>query len=150
MAYLDTLKKLFHEMHGEDFMLNATYMELNFFTNYVNAVIDYVIKGEIARESGLSFEQLRAELERLDVNRKKAHDAAISAVSSINKFCDSFGVEHLTDVDITDRNAVANFVGDFILEIYKGEINGGGMDAAVAESNGDAYDTIETVKDQFD
>lgn len=146
---LNKIKKLFIAMKGDDVMLNAAVEQFSYFTGYVNAVIDYVIKGEMLRASGASFDQLRDGLERLDVTRKMCHDGAITAVNTINRLCDMFGVERLTDVDTTDRYAVADFVGNFVLEIYKGEIDGKGMDQAVAEANGKPYDKIESVKDKF-
>lgn len=150
MNYLNKIKALFSALHGDEIMLNAMVQQLDYFTKYVNSVVDYVIKGEMLRESGASFDQLRAGLERLDVSRKLCHDGAISAVNMINRTCNMYDVEVLTDVDTTDRHAVADFVGNFILEIYKGEIDGNGMDQAVAEANGVPYDRIESVKDKFE
>lgn len=147
--YMNKVQALFSAMHGDDAMLEAVAQQLDFFPRYVDAVIDYAVKGSMLKESCASFEQRRAELERLDVSRRKAHDAAIAAVGVINRFCDAYHVEHLTDVDTTDRNAVANFVGNFVLEIYMGEINGKGMDEAVQKADGKQYGTIDSVKDHF-
>ena len=140
--YKSKIYSLVQAMEGDKIMLDAVEMQVNYFTGYVNSVIDYVIKGEIVRHSGASYDQVRAELEKLDVNRKIAHDGAISAVTTINRLCDMYGVEHLPDVDTSDRYAVANFVGNFVLEVYKGEINGKGMDQAVEDAKGRHYDTI--------
>lgn len=140
--YKSKIYSLVQAMEGDKIMLDAVEMQVNYFTGYVNSVIDYVIKGEIVRRSGASYDQVRAELEKLDVNRKIAHDGAISAVTTINRLCDMYGVEHLTDVDTSNRYAVADFVGNFVLEVYKGEINGKGMDQAVEDAKGRHYDTI--------
>lgn len=141
--YKSKIYSLIQAMEGDKIMLDAVEMQVNYFTGYVNAVIDYVIKGEIVRHSGASFDQVRAELEKLDVNRKIAHDGAISAVTTINRLCNMYSVEYLTDVNTSDRHAVADFVGNFVLELYKGETNGKGMDQAVKDAKGRHYDTMK-------
>lgn len=148
--YLSKVSKLFEAMGGDEMLCQGAKEQFSFFPKYVNAVIDYIIQNEMIKCSSASFDQRRHEIEAIDVARKLAHDAAISAITTLNRWCDMFGIERLADVDTTDRYAVADFVGDFVLELYKGEINGKGMDHAVAEANGEHYDKIDSVMDRFE
>lgn len=121
--YLNKLCALFQSMKNDDFMIEGAILQLENFPKYIQYVLDYVIKGEVVEETNASFEQVREEKELLDRRRKQQHDSAIYALNAINRLCDAYEVKRIADIDTTDRNAVANFVGNFVMEIYMNEIN---------------------------
>lgn len=123
--YLNKLCALFKAMEEDDYMIEGVLLQLENFPKYIKCVLDYVIKGTVVEETNASFEQVREEKNLLDKRRKQQHDAAIYAMNAINRCCDAYQVERITDIDTADRNAVANFIGKFVYEIYMNEINTG-------------------------
>lgn len=92
------------------------------FVNYFNKVCDHMIKGEIAHQmfhaGKLSRENMLFQIERLDGNRRSAHDMAAVACTQINRLCDTYQVQPFCP-DTTDRHEVAEFVGRFVQEVYQ-------------------------------
>lgn len=139
--YKEKVVALMKKAKDDSLIIDGVGEMINTFTNYVNSVVMYAIQMDFLHAS-YDFEQSRYLMEKYDTDRHMKHEAAIASVNMFNRFCDLYGVEHLTDVDTTNRTAVADFVGNFIIEIYRGEIGKGGMDQAVAEADGKTYDTI--------
>ena len=61
----------------------------------------------------------REKVMELDMNRKRFHDSAIDAINGINRLCEKCGVELLFAGDTSDRNAVAEFCGSIVQEIFE-------------------------------
>lgn len=119
-------------------------------TDYINSVISYVFGSEAAKEY-LEGEHLREELKSLDVKRKLKHDSAIASIAMLNRLCDILKIEHVTNVDLSDRYAVADYIGQFVCEVYFGEIlpADASVDRCVAGRNGKMLPTME-VNDVID
>ena len=111
-------------------------MLLDAYVDYVNTVVKYVYQMDILKVS-LEGEQLRCEIERLDHRRHDAHEAAIASCTALNRLSLSLGLPEFAPIDTSDRHQVADFAGQFVLELYFGEI--GGMEKAVEFSGGKPY-----------
>ena len=111
------------------------------FVDYANAVIrqQYMQPILYAKYEG---QDLRDRVEELDRRRKSCHDCAIDGINMLNRFSKALGLEPFSDVDTSDRHAVADFVGDYVGELYG--TGAKGMDAATI-GKGKEYD--RTVSD---
>lgn len=92
--------------------------QLNAFPNYANTVINQQILTPIiyAREEG---ENLRDKIQDLDNKRRLAHESAINSVNILNRLSKNLGLEPFADIDTTDRYIVADFVGQYVSQIYQ-------------------------------
>ncbi len=61
---------------------------------------------------------LHNSIEALDRNRTSAHENAIANLKILNRMCRSELGIPFADVDTSDRRQVADFVGEFISELY--------------------------------
>ena len=112
------------------------------FPDYANVVIREQICLPMWRLR-LDPEDFRINVQEIDRQRRDYHEAAIDAVNILNRLCAAIEVEPFSDIDTTDRHAVADMVGDFVIELYREGIgNSGmsGMDGATYEVR-DSYDT---------
>lgn len=91
--------------------------KLEKFPNYANIVIRQQIMLPIwkVRYEG---EEFRDKVKDIDVSRRYAHESAISSVTILNRFSKKLGLEPFADIDTTDRYAVADFIGQYIGEVY--------------------------------
>ena len=100
------------------------------FRKYFNAVYRHVVGGEAVRLLNMSGymdkETMCSRIMDLDESRKRAHDAAISACSTLNRMCDRFGVEKFcpeVERDATgketNRGEIADFVGKYVYNVYQ-------------------------------
>lgn len=101
---------------------------LQAFPDYANIVIREQVMIPIwrARFEGQEF---RDHVQDMDRQRRSAHDSAIMSVNIMNRMCQNHGLEPFADINTQDRHAVAEFVGQYVNELYNNGINGG-MDAA--------------------
>lgn len=67
----------------------------------------------------LEPEDYREKVMELDRSRKRFHDSAIDAINGINRMCDKCGVEPFFAGDTSDRNAVAEFCGEVVEDVFK-------------------------------
>lgn len=102
--------------------------QLSKFSQYANIVISqqHLLPIYRVRYEGQDY---RDHVESLDHNRRTIHNCAIDSVNILNRLSDKLGLEPFSDVDTKDRNAVANMIGDYIVEMYQTGTNGG-MDGA--------------------
>lgn len=93
------------------------------FINYQNSVIHMSIMQPIiyAKYDG---QEIRDRVQDMDSRRRIAHESAISNANILNRICDMYDVDHIVNVDTSDRHAVADFIGDFCNEMYE---NGQGL-----------------------
>lgn len=108
------------------------------FPNYANVVIREQIMTPIWRNR-CDGEEFRENVERIDRQRRDAHDCAIDSINMLNRLNERLGLEPMFDVDTTDRHAVAECVGKYVNELYNNGI-GNGFDDAVYEKTNE-YDS---------
>lgn len=151
-TYLQKQAELINKMRGNDGKLDE--MSASFLTRAFTAFPDYaniVIRQQTmmpiwqARYEGQEF---RDRVSELDTSRRNAHEAAISSVNMLNRMCAKHGLEPFFDGNTADRYAVADFVGDYVNEVYNHGIGKSddkgreltGMERAVHQRHED-YDT---------
>lgn len=91
----------------------------NKYVQYVNSVI--IMELEMALYQGIRFddpEKYKDKIIKLDTNRKQSHDIAISSCNQLNRLCETVNVDKICDFDTSDRYKVADFIGNFINEMY--------------------------------
>lgn len=119
VKYYEKFQKILNAADAETLELIKD--QFSNFAQYSLRVCDYVTKGEIAKKT-LGGDALREEMQNLDESRHNAHEAAISSLNMLNRLGSSYIGEPFADVDTCDRYAVADFVGEFVQEVYAGEI----------------------------
>lgn len=97
-----------------DLMSNAA----KSFVHYVNVVAENVALTPIIREK-FEGNSLIYELERMDRLRRASHEAAISYLKILNRLCKAYSLEPFTDLDTSDRYAVADFCAAFTSEMFE-------------------------------
>ena len=92
------------------------------FPDYFNKVVESVIVGDIAAEARKNGEvdiaEYQAMIMTVDKERKTVHDVAIDSCAKLNRLCDQFNMEHIADVDISDRHEVAAFIYETCKDLY--------------------------------
>lgn len=151
-TYLQKQAELIDKMRGDDGKLDD--MSARFLTNafvtfpdYANVVIreQTMLPIWAARYEGQEY---RDRVSEIDTRRHNCHEAAITGVNMLNRMCARHGLEPFFDGDTNDRHAIADFVGDYVNEIYNHGIGKTddrgreltGMERAVYKRNAD-YDT---------
>lgn len=140
MDYISKIKEMAKNCQDN---LDYDYLELciDSFKDYANTVIDYATKIEIVKErySG-DIDAKKDAIIRYDTARHNAHEAAISSVAGLNRFCERNNLEPFVKINVNNRHEVAEFVGNFVNQVYNDTIRGG-MDKAVelAQERGDTY-----------
>lgn len=104
---------------------------LESFPDYANVVIREQVMTPIWRAK-FDGQEFRDHVQDLDRQRRSAHDSAIMSVNILNRMSQSMGLEPFADIDTNDRYAVADFVGQYVNELYNNGIKGG-MDAATLD-----------------
>lgn len=112
--------------------------QLEKFPQYTNIVIREQIMMPIWRFR-YDGEELRDKIQDIDQKRKIAHDSAIASVNILNRLSKNLGLEPFADIDTNDRHEVANFVGQYVNEVYNKGI-GNTFDDATHEKT-EEYDT---------
>lgn len=151
-TYLQKQAALIDKMRGSDGKLDE--MSCSFLTRAFTAFPEYanvVIRQQTmipiwnARYEG---QDLRDRVSEIDRQRHNAHEAAISSANMLNRMCAKNGLEPFFDGNTADRYEVADFVGDYVNEVYNhgiGKADGQGreltgMERAVHQRRED-YDT---------
>ena len=127
-TYIEKETSLLEAMEKADYTLNGVTVKKNdfleffskqlmAFPEYANTVIRQQVMTPIWIRS-LEGEDLQYKVEWMDRQRKVAHDAAISAITAINRWSAQLGLEPFADIDTSDRYAVADFIGGYVGEIY--------------------------------
>lgn len=108
---------------------------LDTFRGYFNAVYNHVLGSESARfrfNAGLiDADELRDQISDLDSRRRERHDLAIDACTILNRMCDMHELDHICpDVEkdfsgkVLNREEIADFVGQFVYNVYQRGIDG--------------------------
>ncbi len=106
------------EKYKEDFeALDLIADCLESFENYVNAV-NHMEKSIVILRFRLEPEAFRAAVENLDKGRRNSHNALISSVKILNRFCTTTGLTPFYTGDVTDRVEVAEFAKDVVINIF--------------------------------
>lgn len=108
---------------------------LDTFREYFNAVYNHVLGSESTRfnfNAGyIDAEKMRDQITRLDSERRSAHDRAIDSCAILNRMCDMYKVKHICpEVEkdfsgkVLNREEIADFVGQFVYNVYQRGIDG--------------------------
>lgn len=108
---------------------------LDTFRGYFNAVYNHVLGSESARFSFnagyIDAEKMRDRITELDSDRRRAHDRAIDSCAILNRMCDIYEVKHICpEVEkdfsgkVLNREEIADFVGQFVYNVYQRGIDG--------------------------
>lgn len=112
-----------------DHIIRFAYNAINRWVDYFVNVFYQVIGTETDRAlwniGSIDGEELRRRTEERDNSRRKAHNLAIQACAQINRLCDKYGIEKICP-ETDDRHVVAEFIGQFIQEIYQDGITNSG------------------------
>lgn len=138
MGYLDKQDALLQKLHDTNYELFDGDKEeaLSFVGDQLMTIPDYanvVIKEQIMlpiwrqRCEGAEY---RENVQKIDAQRRNAHDRAINCMNILNRMNKGLGLEPFFDVDTTDRYAVADTVGKYVCEVYN-EDKGSTFDDAV-------------------
>lgn len=107
--------------------------QLEKFPNYANIVIQQQIMQPIWYNR-FEGQELRDHIEGIDSNRRIAHESAIASVNILNRTCSKLGLDKFADIDTTDRHAVADFVGQYVNQLYNNGI-GNNFDSATYQKS---------------
>lgn len=140
---LEKLQQTNYEMFDGDKeeALDFVSQRLTAFPNYANVVIREQILTPIWRVN-LEGQDLRDRIMEMDQRRRSSHENAIASLNGLNRMCERLGIGKFADIDTTDRHAVADFVGDYVSEMYNNG-TGKGFEAATSTKNRE-YDTART------
>ena len=142
MGYMDKQNELLLKLRetnyevfdgDKDEALDFVGDSLTAFPNYANVVIREQIMTPIWRDR-CEPEDFRENVERIDRQRRDAHDCAIDSINMLNRLNDRLGLEPMFDVDTTDRHAVAECVGKYVNEVYNDGIGSSFDDATYQKS----------------
>jgi len=84
---------------------------------YVNNVITMVYMSEIWNVT-LDLEERSEKFREIDEKRHNAHNLVMKTFGSLNLVSKKYGLPKFTNVDIDDRQAVADLVGEIVIEAY--------------------------------
>lgn len=132
-ALLRRLKETDYAMFdgNKDEALDTVGSSLMSMPDYVNTVVRMQVMQPIWAQR-CEQDEYMDNVQRIDRQRKHAHDAVIANVNILNRMSAGLGLQPFADVDTADRHAVADLAGRYVNEIYNGGI-GGGIDAAVKD-----------------
>lgn len=148
MTYIEKENAIIKKLHDTNYdmfdgdrdeALDFLDSQLNSFPEYANTVIrqQQLMPIYQARYEGQDY---RDAIQEMDTRRHNNHESAISSVNVLNRLSKNLGLEPFAEVDTKDRVAVADFVGDYIGDVYKTGTKG--MDAATYQKD-HAYDTAK-------
>jgi len=110
---------------GDDIGENLLQMLIIHASEYVKTVCrnDIVMRTQAKRLEG---EELRDEIQALDSRRRMAHNALISSLNALNRYClreydgecPIGGIYSLDPLSIHDRVAVGDWAGSLVYEIF--------------------------------
>lgn len=105
--------------------------KLSSFVKYSNIVIKEQIMTPIWRDR-LEGQDYRDAITNIDRQRRITHDSCIGSVNQLNRMSAALGLEPFADIDTSDRYQVAEFIGQFVNEVYNKGIGN--------EQKGQAFD----------
>lgn len=125
----------------EDEALEFIESKLLSLADYVNIVVRQQILIPLWRFR-FDPDEVRQRTEDLDRQRYRIHNAAIASLTAINRLFSKHGLPAFAEVDTENRQAVADFAGSYVGDLYlQGTAHN--MDEAVEAAHGEEYDTKE-------
>ena len=89
------------------------------FVDYANVVISEQVHLPMwTALYGRDSEKYQFHVTKIDETRHFKHEAAIRSINQLNRLYASFGLKPFADINTEDRYIVADFVGDFVMEVY--------------------------------
>lgn len=138
MGLIDKQNELLRKLHDtnyelfdgdKDEALDFVSDQLTAFPDYANVVIREQVMMPIWQNT-CEGSEFRENVQRIDAQRRNAHDCAISSIDILNRVNSQLGLEPFCDIDTNDRHAVADTVGKYVSELY-GDGSGKTFDDAV-------------------
>lgn len=126
ITYIEKEKKIIQKLKNtnyelfdgdKDDALDFISDKLDAFPNYANIVINQQIVTPIIYER-YEGQEIRDRIEDLDKKRRSAHEQAIDGLNILNKLSNNLGLEPFAKVDTSDRYKVADFVGEYVSQVY--------------------------------
>ena len=118
--YVEKTERLFEKVKDDEEFKNEIVQLIKAFPDYVHVVNEFVFrKYEI---QNLSPEDYRIKFSKIDEKRHNYHESAIASLKVLNRISASLKMEEFADVDTSDRYAVADFVMEYVKQIYEAEI----------------------------
>ncbi len=121
--YLEKINALIKAWETDEDAVNLINMALNSFAQYVEVVVN--MEAFISTRSILygDAEAYRQSVMNLDRNRRAIHEAVISNIKILNRFCAQKNLECLYDGDTDNNNhssriLMGNFAGEVAKEIF--------------------------------
>ena len=90
---------------------------MHHFVNYVNRVCAMDASLQVLKFTAQDTEEYQYKMQNLDSLRTSAHDAAISAINSIDRLCMKLGVTPIYGGS-QDRVCIGDFCGEFVNEYF--------------------------------
>ena len=115
--------------------------KLDAFPKYANIVINQQITTPLIYNH-YEGEELRDKIQDLDSKRHWAHERAIDSLNKLNRLSTNLGLEPFADVDTSDRYKVADFVGQYVSQVY--DLGQGKTLDDVTYNKRDQYETANT------
>lgn len=117
--YREKYEALFHNPKMDDFYAEQVLDCIKSFYEYVNRVVLMEASGPVNQivYNGDS-QQIGNERMRLDSNRTKAHEAAISSTKMLNRICEQLGEPLFFEGDVGQRKQVAAFCLEVVDEFF--------------------------------
>ncbi len=95
--------------------------DMEAFGSYVQQVYHQNCSAPI-KYATLEGEELRNAIQEMDISRRRKHEAAIAACSTINKTCEYYGVPKMCP-ETDDRYVIADFCAQVTAEFYLDGLN---------------------------
>lgn len=139
MKYTEKINALISTMAETNFVVFDGNKDeaIEFLNQNVQYMLDYVniVVHQQHMMPILSFrydgQEYRDRVEELDTRRRRIHNCAIDAINIINRMAKMHNMEDIFCVDTNDRYAVADAIGDYVIEVYRLGTQHSGMDGAV-------------------
>lgn len=109
--------EIFGHQQNKERVLQLLERNLLTFPEYANIVIREQIMMPIWKYR-CEPEDLRINIQRIDTERRHAHDSAITAVDWLNRLCNELEISPFAEINTKDRHAVAELVGNIVGEMY--------------------------------
>lgn len=125
--YKNDIHFLFQKINNSNFLPDEKNNMKDDLTNALNSFADYVdivVKMEIFCESISAWNSFAEfKFKNFDEERRLQHDKCVLACNTINEICDKIGMKHFCEIDIENRNEVANFAGMVVNNLFLYGIN---------------------------
>ncbi len=129
MTYREKLDQLARTMGEQQYQpvfegnADAAVEYMDQFSNTITVYYQSILAGGLfARMKAMGAgEEIREQEEELMRTQETAREATARAIDDMNRVCQAYGEEPLTDIDSKDPEAVHDFVGEFCSELSREE-----------------------------